>query len=129
MSTTVVLAVGLDPAQLAVQESPWSTAGLIIVPVWSIRDAIEHFKAGDFDLVLLGHSLSAESRERLTFLIRNLGARTPVVCLGNPSGDSNPFADATFADEPATLLHGVLDFLSKRPPFSIPPAQTLAKAS
>ncbi|MGA2216913.1 MAG: hypothetical protein ABSG51_02450 [Terracidiphilus sp.] len=129
MSTTVVLAVALDPAQLAVQKSPWSTAGLIIVPVWSIRDAIEHFKAGDFDLVLLGHSLSAENRERFTSLIRKLGARTPVVCVGNASGDCNPFADVTFADEPATLHDGVLDFLSKYPAFPTPPAQALANAS
>jgi hypothetical protein len=102
---------------------------LIIVPVWSIRDAIEHFKAGDFDLVLLGRLLSAESRERLTFLIRKLGARTPVVCVGNASGDCNPFADATFAGEPATLLDGILDFQSRHPAFSMPPPQALAKAS
>lgn len=121
MPTTVVLAVGLASEHLAAQTKLLGSAGLIIVPVWSIREAIENFKNGDFDLVLLGHSLAAESKERLASLIHRSGSRTPVISIGNSSGDSDPFTDATVAYEPANLHTGIADFLAKRPAFSLPP--------
>jgi hypothetical protein len=55
--------------------------------VGSIGEAIESFRCGDFDLILMGDSVPVESRERLTFLIRATGSATPVVCLENDSGD------------------------------------------
>ena len=64
MPLTVVLAVGLDTANLESQISDWRSAGLRITPAWSVRDAIVLFKDGDFDLVLLGRSIPADSRER-----------------------------------------------------------------
>ncbi|MGA9670695.1 MAG: hypothetical protein WBQ94_15905 [Terracidiphilus sp.] len=129
MPTTVILAVGLAAEHLAAQTSLVGSAGLVIVPVWSIREAIEHFKTGDFDLVLLGHSLAAESKERLASLIRKSGSRTPVISIGNSAGDSDPYADATLRNEPASLHAGIADFLAKRPAFSLPPARVLSKAS
>jgi len=38
---------------------------------------MEQFKVGDFDLVLLGSSIPAEHKERLTGLVRTSGSRTP----------------------------------------------------
>ena len=60
---------------------------------------MEQFKVGDFDLVLLGSSIPAEHKERLTGLVRTSGSRTPVVCIPNPSGDRNSLADGTRQDD------------------------------
>jgi CheY-like chemotaxis protein len=129
MSVTVVLAVGLVSDQLAAQKSHWRTAGFIVVPVWSIREAIEQFSEGDFDLVLLGHSLSVESKERLASLIRKTGSRTPVLSIGNSPGQYDLFADATLVNEPANLLPGIVEFMTARKRIHIQPAMPLRKAS
>jgi DNA-binding NtrC family response regulator len=114
MAVTVVLAVGLDPWMLMAQDSAWRSEGYIVIPVHSIRDAIDHFKAGDFDLVLLGHSMTIESQERLTYLIRASGSRTPVVCISSSCGVSYTFADATLRSDPSDLLRGIKELLASK---------------
>jgi DNA-binding response OmpR family regulator len=114
MAVTVVLAVGLDPWMLMAQDSAWRSEGYIVVSVHSIRDAIDHFKAGDFDLVLLGHSMTIENQERLTFLIRASGSNTPVVCISSSGGVSYTFADATLRNDPTDLLVGIKELLARR---------------
>jgi DNA-binding response OmpR family regulator len=113
MSLTVVLAVGLDSRLLATHRALWTPAGFIVLSVVSIREAIDHFRVGDFDLVLLGHSMSRENKERLTFLIRASGSHTPVVSIADLSGDCDSFADATIANDSSALLTGMGQLLAK----------------
>lgn len=114
MPLTVVLAVGLDSTLLASQSSAWQSAGYIITTAGSIREAITHFRAGDFDLVLLGGSIPADSRERLAFLIRASGSQIPVVCVADSPDDSDSFADATIRSEPIKLLEDIGEIIAKR---------------
>ena len=114
MPLTVVLAVGLDSWLLATHCVVWRSAGYIVLSASSIREAIDHFKAGDFDLVLLGDSISPENKERLTFLIRASGSRTPVVCIANSSMDFASFADATLRNDSSALLTGMGELLEEK---------------
>jgi hypothetical protein len=123
MSLTVVLAVGLDSSLLTNQSSVWKSAGYYVTFTGSIRDAIAHFRNGDFDLVLLGRSIPTDSRERLTFLIRASGSRIPVVCVTDSSSDSDSFADATITSEPVKLLEDIGEIMARRPR---PPAASRA---
>jgi CheY-like chemotaxis protein len=113
MHITVVLAVGLDSWRLTSQGSDLRSAGYVVISASSIRDAIEQFKVGDFDLVLLCHSISAEQKERLTSIIRASGSRTPVVCIPNSSGYCNSLADGTLQDDASALLTGMEEILAK----------------
>jgi len=113
MSLTVVLAVCMDSSILAIHDSVWKSAGFIVTSAGSIREAIERFRAGDFDLVLLGHSIPQENRERLTFLIRASGSHIPVASIGESFGDCDSFADATFGNEPDQLLLGMSELVTK----------------
>jgi len=113
MSLTVVLAVCMDSSILAIHDSVWKSAGFIVTSAGSIREAIERFRAGDFDLVLLGHSIPQENRERLTFLIRASGSHIPVASIGESFGDCDSFADATFGNEPTELLRGLGELVTK----------------
>jgi DNA-binding NtrC family response regulator len=113
MSSTVVLAVCMDSSISAIHDSVWKSAGFIVTSVISIREAIERFKGGDFDLVLLGHSIPQENRERLTFLIRASGSRVPVASIGESFGDCDSFADATFGNEPVELLLAMGELVTK----------------
>jgi DNA-binding NtrC family response regulator len=129
MPIAVVLAVGLDSLHLASQKSLWKSAGYVVVPARSIKDAIDHFHAGDFDLVLLGHTLSTENKERLTFLIRKSGSRTPVISIRSSPGDCDSFADATLRNEPNEILAGMAELLAKHARFSFPPKTSYRRAS
>lgn len=113
LSLKVVLAVGVDFWLLATHSAAWRPAGFIVLPAATMREAFDHFRAGDFDLVLLGHSLSVESKEKLTFLIRSSGSRTPVVSIANPSGACDAFADATIRHDSEALLQGMGELLAE----------------
>jgi CheY-like chemotaxis protein len=110
----VILAVGADPSLLEIQSSTWKSSGYIVTFAWSINDAIVHFRYGDFDLVLMGHSLPADKRERLTFLIRASGSRVPVVSISNSSSDCDSFADMTIKNEPSTVLEAIGELMTNR---------------
>jgi len=124
MPVTVVLAVGLDPWLLSAQSTVWKSEGFIVVPVSSIKAAIDHFWAGDFDLVLLSHSFPVETRERLTFLIKASGSSTPVVCFPNPHGDCYEFADATLGTGPGEFLKEMKELTVKTA--GLPPMREIA---
>jgi DNA-binding NtrC family response regulator len=98
MSITVVLAIGMDSWMLEAQRKAWQSAGYFVTSAGSIRDAIDDFHGGDFDLVLISNSIPAETRDRLTSMIRATGSRVPVVCVTNSPSDWESFADATKSD-------------------------------
>ncbi len=88
-----------------------------MVPVRSVQEAIDHFKTGDFDLVLMGDSVPVEQQERLTSLIRSRGARTPIVCVSDsaavcaPDTVAESFDTADFRTDPGTLISGLKELL------------------
>jgi hypothetical protein len=114
MSLSVVLAVGMDSWLLTAHSMAWRSAGYIVVPTATVREAIDQFQAGDFDLVLLSDSISKENKERLTSLIRASGSRTPVVSIGNVPGDFDSFADATLKNDSGALLTGMGELLAEQ---------------
>jgi hypothetical protein len=114
MLLKVVLAVGVDSRMLANHGAEWRSAGFIVLPVSTLREAFEHFRTGDFDLVLLGHALSVESKERLTYLIRSSGSHTPVISIADSSDNCDQFANATIENDPGALLQGMGDLLAEQ---------------
>jgi DNA-binding NtrC family response regulator len=114
MSTTFLLAVGLDRWQLENHRAAWKSEGYFVISTDSIKEAITYFKNADFDMVLLGQSINHEDKERLTFLIRSAGSQAPVVCIADSSGSSASFADATLKDESGTLLAGMKELLANK---------------
>jgi DNA-binding response OmpR family regulator len=113
MSFTVVLALGLD-SLVAGQRSIWQSAGFFVTPIQSISEAIAHLREGDFDLVLLGHSIPTDSRERFTFLIRESGSRTPVISITDSTTERDCFADATIGNDPTSLLKNIRELVAER---------------
>jgi CheY-like chemotaxis protein len=112
MSLKVVLSVGVDSWQLTAHSAAWRPAGIIVLSASTMKEAFDQFRAGDFDLVLLGHSLPVESKERLTYLIRSSGSSIPVVSIAGASGDCDSFADATIGNDSRALLQGMGDLLA-----------------
>jgi DNA-binding response OmpR family regulator len=114
MPLTVVLAVGLDSSLPTTQNAVWRSAGYVVTPAGSIGEAIDRFKNGDFDLVLLGQSIPAADREKLTFLIRTSGSHVPVICIGNACGDCDSYADATLKNDLGELPVALGEVLARK---------------
>ncbi|HVT98478.1 MAG TPA: response regulator [Acidobacteriaceae bacterium] len=112
MDLSVILNVGSDATLLDTRRMILQAAGYIVESANSIDEAIERFRLGDFDLVLLCHSLSERDRRRLISLIRASGSGTPVVAVGyGPGQYSDGLADATLDSGPRDLISGVRNVL------------------
>jgi len=107
MPLTVVLAVGLDSSLLESQSPAWQSPGYNVTFTNSIKEAISRLRDGDFDLVLLGYSIPAVSRERLTFLIRSTGSQIPVVEVPGFSEDCDSFAGTSIKKQSMDFLEGI----------------------
>ena len=107
MPLTVVLAVGLDSSLLERQSPAWQSPGYIVTFTNSIKEAISRLREGDFDLVLLGYSISAASRERLTFLILSTGSQIPIVEVPGFSADCDTYAGTTIKKQSMDFLEGI----------------------
>jgi CheY-like chemotaxis protein len=79
----------------------------------SVREAVDIFLTGGFDLVLLDNSLPIKDRDRLTCLIRASGSRIPVVSVAPEYSDADSFADAMLESDPNKLLIGIRGVLLK----------------
>ena len=117
MPHTVVLAVGRDPVLLETRSQVLQAAGYTVIPERSLKKAVVMFGDGDFDLVLLCHSIPAQDRERLTQLLREHTSRTPIVSVSCNLSALDSFADATLGNDPKELILGLRELLvEKRPP-------------
>jgi DNA-binding response OmpR family regulator len=109
----VILAVGLDSSLLRTRALVLQSAGYVVQSASSVKDAVRSFLAGDFDLVLLCHSVPSLERDRLTCLIRASGSHTPVASVSGNSCPNDAFVTATLEDGPDKLLRGIRDVLHK----------------
>src|SRR6185312_11160967 len=113
MPQIVVLTVGNDPVLLETRSQVLRTAGYIVVSARSIKQAITKFLEGDFDLIVLCHSISEEERQRFTAFIRERNSRTPVVFVASSLGQRDPLADVTTQNDPQDLLTGLREALTR----------------
>jgi CheY-like chemotaxis protein len=114
MPLALILAVGQDPTLLDTRNLILRSAGYMVEPARSIGQAISHFRAGDFDLVVVCHSVPAQDRDRLASLIRTSGSATPIVCISAMTGEQHDaFADAIIESDPRMLLCGIKEVLAK----------------
>ncbi len=113
MPVMTILSVGLDFQLLPSRSLVLSTAGCIVVSASSLTEAIGQFQQGDFDLVLLCHSIPAKDQERLTCLIRASGSLTPVVTMADSLGQQDYFADAILDNDPDQFLAGVISVVAE----------------
>jgi CheY-like chemotaxis protein len=114
MSFALILSVGSDPQLLGTRELLLQSAGYAVVSARSVKEAVDRFLAGDFDLVLLCHSLSETERKRVVYLIRASGSFTLVVAIAEYTGQNDGLASATIESDPEQLLAGIKDLLTKQ---------------
>jgi len=109
MPITIVLAIGFDPWLLESQRTAWRSAGCFVTAAKSHRDAMDHLKGGDFDLILLDQRIN---REGMTSLVRASGSLTPVVCISDPPNDADATASRAPDNAPDAMLQRILGLLT-----------------
>lgn len=105
---TVILAVGDDSIVQETRGSVLQAGGYVVEFAWSTTEAIHRFRDGDFDLVLLCHSISDADKEWLIRQIRAEGSSVPILCVASIS-DRTPerFAELTVDSNPSEMLRGI----------------------
>jgi DNA-binding response OmpR family regulator len=114
LSSRLILSVSSDPILSSSRAQILRSSGYVVEAVDSAETAIQRFRAGDFDLVLVGHSIPEVERERLFVFVRARSRSTPVVFVA-PSAEPEPdrFADITSSNLPEPLIAAVREALRR----------------
>lgn len=111
MALTLVLSVGQEPDLMGTRSLVLQSAGYVVVSAYSMKEAVDRFQEGDFDLVLLCQSIPTRDRDRLTSWIRASGSRIPVVSVSGQVRQDDGFDGVTVGSEPGALLWGIREVL------------------
>jgi DNA-binding response OmpR family regulator len=113
MPITVVLALGLDTALLEAQRDALRSAGYFVTGAGSLSAAMEEFREGDFDLVLMSESIPADSRERMIMMMRATGSRVPAVYLAETSNCLEALQTPAAGSAPHAVLRTIGELIEK----------------
>jgi DNA-binding response OmpR family regulator len=103
--------VGRDPFLMEARKRALQEAGYTVVSSLPPEQPIEQFLPGNFDLVILCHSIPTEERTRLAGRIREHSRRTPIVCLSAKPDRNVAFIDAT-SETDTRSISGISELLS-----------------
>ena len=84
MPRNAILSAGRDRPLLFTRNRVLEEAGYSVTPATTAAESVERFFAGDFDLVILCHSIPLEERERIATLVSMHSPSTPVIALADP---------------------------------------------
>lgn len=112
----VALAVGRDPLLLETRSQVLRSDGYTVVTALSSNEALQQFRSGDFDLVILCHSIPILERERLADAMHAHSPNTPVLMVSRTSNEQQLGGDASVASDPEQLLRDIPSVLGKFPP-------------
>jgi DNA-binding NtrC family response regulator len=124
MRTFVLLSVGSDPDLMKTRSLVLLKAGYTLRDAMTIDEALTLFKQGDYDLVVICHSIPEPERLKLITAIRASSPSAKIVVIRKDGELSAKVADETVhsLDGPEALLKTVAHSLgnpspkNKRPP-------------
>ncbi len=120
MSRNAILSAGRDRPLLFTRNRVLEEAGYIVTATSTAAETVEKFFDGDFDLVILCHSIPLEERERVATLVHMHSPSTPVIVLADLPTRRFTFGDLTVDSDANSLLQSLPVALAmaaaKRPP-------------
>ena len=112
---TVVLSAGHDHTLLAIRNMVLGQSGYQVVSASTAAEFMERFFAGDFDLVILCHTIPEDERRRMADIVHKQSPSTPVVVLSDGLVGHAPYATATVAADVRDLLQALPTVLAAGP--------------
>jgi DNA-binding response OmpR family regulator len=120
MSRNAILSAGRDRPLLTTRNRVLEEAGYLVTSTSTAAATVENFFDGDFDLVVLCHSIPLEERERVATLVRMHSPSTPVIALADLPTRRFNIGDLTVDSDANSLLESIPVALAmaatKRPP-------------
>ena len=104
---TVVLSAGHDHTLLAIRNMVLGQSGYRVVSAATAAEFVERFFGGDFDLVILCHTIPEDERHRMADIVHKQSPSTPVIVLSDGLTDHSPYATATVAADVRDLLQAL----------------------
>jgi CheY-like chemotaxis protein len=112
----LILSAGRDADLLKRRNAALLEQGYKVAAASDSYEVVEKLLHGDFDLVLLCHTMADEDRQRLARIISSYTPSTPVVCISEKEhGDSEPGARIVRC-RPEQLLHTLTNSLPPSSP-------------
>jgi DNA-binding NtrC family response regulator len=99
----IALHVGLDPTLSYTRQKILQSMGCTAVACFSAADAVQFFRDGDFDFVMLCHSLPREERQELTRLFHMWSPSTPII-LVRWDREADSLVDAVLDSDPEQMV-------------------------
>jgi len=122
MQRSAILSAGRDRPLLFTRNRVLEEAGYNVTAATTSAETVERFFTGDFDLVILCHSIPIEERERIATLVHNHSPSTPVVLLADMATRRYNFGDLTVESDANSLLQSLPIALAmaaeRKPPLS-----------
>ncbi len=111
----LVLSAGTDPQLLATRNAVLKQAGYYVTSAATPLELVDKFFSGDYDLVILCHTISENEQKKIFALIHSYSPSVPVVVI---TADNRPrsFADAQIPNNPNALVESLPDLLEGRRP-------------
>jgi hypothetical protein len=79
----LVLSAGRDQILLKTRDDILVTLGCIVTPVSNSADFVSEFFGGDYDMLVLCHSVPAEERKRILRLVKNYRPSLHTILIAN----------------------------------------------
>ena len=83
----LILSAGRDPDLLKRRNAALMAEGYKVASAWHSCEIVEKLLNGDFDLVLLCHSIPEEDRRRLANIVSSYTPSTPVILISASQRD------------------------------------------
>ena len=120
MPRITILNAGRDRTLLFTRTRVLEEAGYIVTPAITPGEITEQFFRGDFDVIILCHSIPQEERERIAKLVRMQSPSSPVIALADLPTRKYDFGDLTVDSNADNLLDAIPEAMAvaaqRKPP-------------
>jgi DNA-binding response OmpR family regulator len=106
-----ILSISFNTELLRTRKMLVEHAGYDVTSVCDYQEAIERGK-GDFDLVILGHSIPQPVKQNLISELRKVGCKAPVLGLLRPGDSPLPEMTRSIGADPSLFLATVREMLA-----------------
>jgi len=113
----VILSAGRDSDLLKKRNTALAAMGYKIASAFDPGEIVDKLLNGDFDLVLLCHSMPDDDRHRLAHIISRYSPSTPVVLISDDVSGSDEFCRTALKCRPDRILDVVAHSLPCRTSF------------
>ena len=109
-----ILSLATDPSLITLREMVLKTAGYEVMSATSLIQVDQALETGDFDLVLISHTITEKEKRRIATRLRDLGTAADVLELCFISPEIPDVDHWMIESDPQALLDKIKDIFEGR---------------